>query len=130
MEEEESAEFKTVKKCALSLQKALKGLENKVNIFLNEKGFITDDVYSQVLNVKTVLSVTDKTLMLVEGIKDRVDQDKDSYHILVRGLTQGGVHYAPIVKKLHEEYQRQTSMQQQDCECVSRTSPSLPPLPT
>ena len=126
MEEEESAEFRTVKKCAPLLQKALKGLESKVVYFLNEKGFITDDVMSQVLNVKTVLSVTDKTLMLVEGIKTRVDLDEDSYHELVHGFSQGGPHYAPIVKKLNEEYQRQTSTKQQNGECAYRMHWSRP----
>ena len=114
--EEESAEFRTVKKCAPALQKALNGLESKVVYFLNEKGFITDDVSSQVLNVKTVLNVTDKTLMLVEGIKSRVSQDKNSYHELVRGFSNGGVLYKPIVEKLRNEYQRQSSMIQQDGE--------------
>ena len=116
--EEESAEFKTVKICDPSLQMAFRDLESKLLHFLNVNGFITDDVQSQVLSVKSVLSVNDKTRMLAEGIKKRVSEKYDSYHELVRGLSRGGVHYEPIVKKLNEEYQRQISTQQQDGKCA------------
>ena len=109
-----------MKICDPSLQTAFRDLETKLVHFLNMNGFISDDVQSQVLNVRSVLAVNDKTQMLVEGIRRRVSQKKDSYHELVRGLSRGGVHYEPIVKKLNEEYQRQisSSTQQQDGKCV------------
>ena len=111
---EDSVEFKTVKKCTVWLETALKGLDRNMVDFLYQNGFITDDVCDQVLNRVTLLSAADKAHELVKGIKNRVKQDKGSYFVLVGGLTQGGVLYQPILNILTEEYQRQ----QQTGECV------------
>ena len=54
-----------------------------------------------------MLSPANKAHELVKGIKNRVEQDKGSYFVLVGGLTQGDVLYKPIVNTLAEEYQRQ-----------------------
>ena len=111
---EDSVEFKTVKKCTVWLETALKGLDRNMVDFLYQNGFITDDVCDQVLNRVTLLSSADKAHELVKWIKNRVKQDKGSYFVLVGGLTQVGVLYQPIVNILTEEYQRQ----QQTGECV------------
>ena len=133
---EDSVEFKTVRRCTVALETALKGLDRNMVDFLYQNGFITDDVCDQVLNRVTLLSAADKAHELVKGIKNRVKQDKWSYFVLVGGLIQGGVLYQPIVTTLAEEYQRQlveqtttvpriSSMQQQQsgkcvyvCVCV------------
>ena len=104
---EDSAEFKTVKKCIIPLETALEGLDRNMVDFLYQNGFITDDVYDQVRSAKTLLSPADKAYELVKGIKNRVKQDKESYVVLVNWLSQGGAMYQPIVNTLTEEYQRQ-----------------------
>ena len=114
----ESIEFKTVKNCTLSLEKALKSLENKIVFFLNSNGFITDDVCSGVLNPKCSLTTANKTYQLIEGIKNRIDLDKNSYQVLIDGFTQCGIGYAPIVRILEEEYAKQANMQSRECACM------------
>ena len=104
---EDSVEFKTVKKCIVPLETALKGLDRNMVDFLYQNGFITDDVYDQVRSARTLLSPADKVYELVKGIKNRVKQDKESYLVLVNWLTEGGAMYQPIVNTLTEEYQRQ-----------------------
>ena len=104
---EDSVEFKTVRRCTVALETALKGLDRNMVDFLYQNGFTTDDVCDQVLNRVTLLSAADKAHEVVKGIKNRVKQDKRSYFVLVGGLTQGGVPYQPIVTTLAEEYQRQ-----------------------
>ena len=110
MEEKESVEFKTVKACAVRLAKALKGARLEIGMvnFLKEKGFITEEVRLSVIDIKTSLNVIDKTNLLVEGIKDRIDQDEDSFRVLVNKFKQSGVLYEPIVKKLTSEHIRQS----------------------
>ena len=108
---EDSVEFKTVKRCTVALETALKGLDRNMVDFLYQNGFITDDVCDQVLSTKTLLSPADKAYELVKGIRNRVIQDKGSYSVLVGGLTQGGVLYYPIVKKLAGTYQKQVEQE-------------------
>ena len=119
---EDSVEFKTVRRCTVALETALKGLDRNMVDFLYQNGFITDDVCDQVLNRVTLLSAADKAHELVKGIKNRVKQDKGSYFVLVGGLTQGGVPYQPIVTTLAEEYQRQLVEQAISSSTVSRIS--------
>ena len=109
MEEEESIEFKTVKACAVALTKALMGAgpETAMVNFLKEKGFINEGVRLSVIDTKSPLNVANKTNLLVEGIKNRIDQDKRSFHVLVDKFKKSGVLYEPIVDKLTQEYKRQ-----------------------
>ena len=109
--EEKSIEFKTVRKCAPSLETALKGLDRNMVYFLYQNGFITGEACSTVLDPVPYLTRSDKARILVEGIKDRVDLDKESYKVLFGGLVQGGVLYQPIVNIVTEEYQRQLIQQ-------------------
>ena len=105
--EEDSVEFRTVKTCTVPLKKALKGLDRNMVDILYHHGFITDDVYDQVLNHVTLLSAADKAHELIKSIGNRVKQDKGSYLMLVRSLTHGGILYQPIFNKFTEEYQKQ-----------------------
>ena len=114
----ESIELKSVKNCIISLDKALKSPENKIIFFLNVNGFITDEVCASVLNPNSSLTAANKTYQLIEGIKNRIDQDKDSYQVLINGFTQSGIRYTPIVRKLKEEYAKQANPNMQSCECA------------
>ena len=104
------------------LETALKGLDRNMVDFLYQNGFITDDVCDQVLNPVTLLSAADKARELVKGIKNRVKQDKRSYFVLVRCLTQGGVLYQSIVTTLAEEYHKQLMEQTTSSSTVPRIS--------
>ena len=122
MEEDESVEFKTVKACAVALTKALMGAgpETAMVNFLKEEGFINDGVRLSVIDIKSPLSVADKAYLLVEGIKNRIDQDEDSYKLLVDKFKKSGVMYKPIVKKLTKEYEKQyaAANPNMSCECA------------
>ena len=122
MEEDESIEFKTVKACAVRLAKALMGagLESAMVNFLKEKGFINEGVRLSVIDIKSPLNVADKTNLLVEGIKNRIDQDEDSFQVLVDKFKQSGILYKPIVNKLTQEYKRQyvAANPNTPCECA------------
>ena len=122
MEEEESIEFKTVKACAVKLGKALKGagLESAMVDFLKEKGFITEGVRLKVIGMTTPLGDDDKTTLLVEGIKNRIDQDERSFKVLVDKFGKSGVLYEPIFNKLTEEYEKQyaAANPNMSCECA------------
>ena len=67
---EKSIEYKTVDNCTISLEKALKCLENKIVFFFKKKDFITNDVYTNVLNPNSSLTAANKTFQLIEGIKN------------------------------------------------------------
>ena len=110
MEEDESVEFKTVKTCAGALTKALigAGLEIGMVNFLKEKGFITEGVRSKVIGMTTTLGDVDKTNLLVEGIKNRIDQDENSFQVLMDEFKRSGVMYEPIVNKLKNEHMRRS----------------------
>ena len=110
MEEEESVEFKTVKVCDGALAKALKGAGLEIGMvnFLKEKGFITEGVRSKVIGMTTTLGDVDKTNLLVEGIKDRIDQDENSFQVLMDEFKRSGVMYEPIVNKLKNEHMRRS----------------------
>ena len=108
MEEEESVEFKTVKACAGALTKTLAGagLDTPMMNFLKEKGFITETVRLNVIDTKSIMNIADKTNQVVEGIKVRIDLDKDSYKVLLNKFDRSGVLYEPIVKMLTKEYKQ------------------------
>ena len=108
--EEDSVEFRTMQTCTVPLKKALKGLDRNMVDVLHQHGFITDDVYDQVLNHVTLLSAADKAHELVKSIENRVKQDRGSYFVFVRNLAHGGVLYQPIFNKLTEEYRKQLYM--------------------
>ena len=115
-----------MKACSVALGKTLKGADSGMVSFLEENGFITDEVRLRVIDVKTPLSAADKTNLLVEGIKDRIDLDEDSYKVLVDKFKLSGVFYGPIVKKLDKEYEKQyaaanpNTTRERACMCMYR----------
>ena len=96
-------EVKALKRCTPDLEAALKGLDPNLVHFLREEGFITDHMHEEILNRKSPFSDTNKASELVKWIKNRVEQDSESYHDLLRWLKDAGKFYRPIVKKLEAE---------------------------
>ena len=56
----------------------------------------------------TTLGDVNKTNLLVEGIKNRIDQDEDSFQVLMDEFNRSGVMYEPIVNKLKNEHMRRS----------------------
>ncbi len=113
----DSKELKTLKKCTPQLETALLGLDSTLVHFLYGEGFFTDDVRDKILNPATLLSEADKAIELVKWIRNRVKQDKKSYHVLVWRFKQLGKLYQPIVAVLEAEYDSSARMQDQEGEC-------------
>jgi hypothetical protein len=111
----DSAELKTVRKCTPYLEIALKGLESALVNFLNQEGFITDDVAEKIKNPVIVLTDIQKSTELTGWIKHRVELDPDSYHVLLDWIKAGGSHYKPIVKILEAEFLKHIGDSEQCC---------------
>lgn len=102
----DSIELITVKECTPQLETALRGIDTEVVHFLYHEGFITDNVRDKVLNPASCLSEADKASELVKWIRNRVQQDRESYHIFLRRLKESGKLYQPIAGKMEAEYER------------------------
>ena len=96
--------LESVKKCTPTLEKAFKGYDRNLVQFLVQAGFITPSLSEDVLNLKSMLSKSDKAGMLVDAIKDAVDLEDERFHTLVNKLNKCGAFYAPVVKALKREY--------------------------
>ena len=110
---EDSVEFKTVRKCMVELEASLKELDRDMVDSLYNNLFITKDVHDQVLSAKN-LSKSEKAHELVKGIKNRVEQDKNSYFVLVGCLIKVGAMYQTIINTLAVEYHRQLKLVAQE----------------
>jgi len=99
----ESPELKAIKKCAPNLERALKGLDRDLVHFLNDEGFISDEVLNKVLNPVSVWSEDDKATELVKWIRNRVKQDPASFHTLLAWFKARGKYYEPIMMALEAE---------------------------
>jgi hypothetical protein len=103
----DSPELRTVKKCTPDLEKALVGLERGLVYFMNQQGFFIDDVAKKILNPVSMLSDIEKSGELTGWIVHRVEQDPNSYHVLLDKLKNSGGHYEPVAKILEAEFLKQ-----------------------
>ena len=101
----ESPELQTVKKCVQQLETAFRGLDRRLVQFLNQNGFITESIQERLLNPVSALTEEQKAGELVKWIKNRIEQDCTSFHVLVDRLKQDGKHYQPVVDTLEAEYE-------------------------
>lgn len=95
-----SAELKTVRQCTSELETALMGCDRELVHFLEMEGFISSGVRDEILNPRSILTEAQKAVELVRWIRNRVDQESGSFHILVNHLKKSGKFYRPIVEKL------------------------------
>lgn len=100
----DSIELKTIKKCASQLETALVGLDSKLVHFLQEEGYITDDVHDRILNPASLLGRSDKASELVKWIRNRIQLHSESYHMLINWFRKNGKLYQPIVNILELEF--------------------------
>ena len=103
----ESPEYRTVVSCIKQLETALFRSDRDVVHFLNQEGFITQEVHDDVLNPRSMLTDHQKAGELVSWIRMKVELSAQNYHALVKHLGQSGKHYESIVDILDNEYSRQ-----------------------
>ena len=100
----DSLELKTLEKCTLQLEKALLGLDRELVHFLKEECFILGNVRDEVLEARSMVPNAQKAGELVKWIKNRVQQDPESYYVLVDRLKKDDKLYKPILNTLDEEH--------------------------
>ena len=115
----DSLELKTIKKCAPMLETALVGLDSKFVHFLQEEGYITDDVHDKILNPASLMSGLDKASELVKWIRNRVQLHSESYYMLITWFRKNGKLYQPIVDILELEFNREASQGGELVRCIS-----------
>lgn len=98
-----SREYRTVVKCSGALETALKS-DRDIMHFLNSEGFITDEVWDDVLDARSMLTPAQKAGKLVKGIRNKVSESPQHYHTLVEHLSKNRIRYGSIVDKLNREY--------------------------
>ena len=103
----DTIELKTVQKCMPLLELALKTPERPLVFFLETEGFIGQECCDEVLSPRSTWSVVEKAGELVKRIRDRISEDSTSYQKLLKYLRSKEALYAPIVKRLDEEYSEQ-----------------------
>ena len=106
----DSLELKTLEKCTSQLEKALIVLDRELVHFLKEECFIPGDVRDDVLEARSMLARGQKAGELVKWIKHRVEQDPESYYVLVDRLKKEDKLYKPILKTLDEEHRGITNI--------------------
>lgn len=103
----ESLEYKTIVSCAKQLEIAFSSLDRNLVHFLNQEGFITQEVCDDILNPRSTLTNREKAGELVTGIRKKVELSAPKYHSFLNYLCQRGKQYEDIVnilaKRLSEE---------------------------
>ena len=85
---EESSESLTLRNCTKKLEIALKG-DRDIAHFLECKDFISREIHSDIVNPKNPLTQTEKSGILVEKIRDKVDLNPENYYVFLNGLKSG-----------------------------------------
>ncbi len=96
----------TIARCTEKLEIALESDKPILN-FLDMEGFIKPNIYEDVNNPKSMLSVSEKAGLLVTGIKNKIKLNPKNYHKLMRHFHQDRRLYGDIADILDEEYRKQ-----------------------
>ncbi len=103
-----SPEHSTILNCASQLETALRS-DRDITHHLVKEGFISEGVYDDVLDPKSMLSVTDKAGMLVAGIRQKVKTNSQYYTKLMGYFSANKAKYVDIIQTLEEAYLPLTS---------------------
>ena len=93
---------------------------------LHAKGFITKDIYDDVINPRCMLSASDRACELVSGIRRTVERSPTQYNKLVSFLREKGDRYNDIVKILDEEYSTSELSSMTSCDSQASSIPQQP----
>ena len=97
----DSAELNTILSCATSLETAFRKADSDLVHFLLDEGFISEDVHDHILNPGAILDEGEELVMLIQN---KVEQDPNSYHVLVHYFMISGEPYQAILHTLMGEY--------------------------
>ncbi len=98
-----SREYQTIVKCAGRLSTALL-LQSDIPQDLHAEGFLTRDVYNDIINPRCMLSESSRGNQLVSGIRKKVELSPTNFHTLVKLLRKEKDKYSDILKILEETY--------------------------
>ena len=121
-----SKEYITIVTCATKLATALHS-DRDIPHHLHAEGFITIDIYDDVINPRCMLSTSDKACELVSGIRRTVEKSPTQYHQLVTYLRENRDKYGDIAKILDEQYSKKSELSSK-ASCDSQAS-SIPQQP-
>ena len=124
-----STEYLTIVTCASQLATALHS-DRDIPHHLHAKGFITKDIYDDVINPRCMLSASDKACELVSGIRRAVERSPTNYNKLVSFLRENGDRYNDIVKILEEEYLKSVLSSLTSCDSQTSSIPQQPETPS
>ncbi len=99
-----SREYKTIVRCSSQFATALHSDRN-IPHHLHAEGFLTKEIYDDIINPRCILSESDKACELVSGIRRRMEQSPTDFHKLMDYLkSQEEGKYREIVRLLEETY--------------------------
>ncbi len=98
-----SREYKTIVRCASQFATALHS-NGDIPHHLHVDGFLTKEIYDNVIDPKSRLSASEKACEVVSGIRRRVDQSPTDFHKLIGYLRENESRYRDILKLLEETY--------------------------
>ena len=100
----ESREYATLVKHSKELEIVLSS-DSDILHFLNKEGFITDDVYYEVRDPKSMMSPTEKSCKVVNAIsRNKVKLNPQNYHKLLHHFRQDRRSYGDIADMLDNEF--------------------------
>lgn len=99
-----SLEHTTLGKCVSKLQLALQSDINGIVSYLFSEGFLTDDLFEEILNPRSFLTDANKATKLVTVVMRRVKLEPSNYYNFVNYLRQDKRKYKDIVNILDAEY--------------------------
>ena len=99
-----SPEHTTILNCASQLENALQSNIREVAHHLVKEGFISEEVYDDVIDPRSMLSAAAKAGMLVTGIRQKVKANSQHYEELMSYFRQYQDKYVDIIKILDDSY--------------------------
>ena len=103
-------ELQAIGKCFPLLELSFKQFNSNLMNFLVVEGFISDETRDSLRNKDEEVRARE----LVKWIRDRIEMESNSYHLLLRELKTYGRRYQPVVKSLEAECSEQ---HQESSEC-------------
>ncbi len=113
-----SREYKTIVRCCIQFATTLHS-DRDIPHYLHAEGFLTKDIYDDVINPRCMLSESDKACELVSGIRRRVEQFPTNFHKLLSYLRKQDGKYDDILKLLEETYSATELPSEASCDSQS-----------
>ena len=125
----ESREYTTLVKHSEKLEIALSSHTDILH-FLNKEGFITDNVYYEVCDPKSMISPAEKSCKVVNAIRNKVKLNPQNYHKLLHHFRQDRRSYGDIADILDNEFIGNESAPQMSAASLHLPVPNSPDNPS